>query len=339
MPPTGFEPVHLPPEGSALSPELRGQFQKQGYPEIITTMNVNRIEVAYFATGCFWGAERRFWQTQGVINTSVGYQGGNLDNPSYELVCTGKTNHTETVKVEFDPHVISFHELLALFFEMHDPTSLNRQGNDVGTQYRSAIFTTSSEQEVLAKNAIRIYQAELSKAGIGKIVTEISSASNNKYWPAEEYHQRYLEKNPKGYDCHSNTGIRFPLLDDAKLKLELDPLSYEVLRHAATEQAFSGEYTDTEIDGIYNCKACGAKLFESKSKFHSGCGWPSFYTPIETDAVLLIEDRSLAPRIRTEVRCANCNSHLGHVFEGEGFDTPTDERWCINSVSLTLKPN
>jgi peptide-methionine (R)-S-oxide reductase len=125
-------------------------------------------------------------------------------------------------------------------------------------------------------------------------------------------------------------------LDDEKLKNELDPLSYEVLRHGGTERAFTGEYTDTETVGIYKCKACSAELFRSEAKFHSGCGWPSFYQPSESDAVILIEDRSLFPRVRTEVRCASCGSHLGHVFEGEGYDVPTDQRWCINSVSLIL---
>jgi len=124
--------------------------------------------------------------------------------------------------------------------------------------------------------------------------------------------------------------------DDEKLKNELDPLSYEVLRHGGTERAFTGEYTDTETVGIYKCKACSAELFRSEAKFHSGCGWPSFYQPSESDAVILIEDRSLFPRVRTEVRCASCGSHLGHVFEGEGYDVPTDQRWCINSVSLIL---
>ena len=127
-------------------------------------------------------------------------------------------------------------------------------------------------------------------------------------------------------------------IDEAELKARLDPLSYDVLRNAATEAAFSGEYTDTETTGVYKCKACQLELFRSETKFHSGCGWPSFYAPTENDAVTLIEDRSLAPRIRTEVRCAACDSHLGHVFEGEGFDTPTDQRWCINSVSLILEP-
>jgi peptide-methionine (R)-S-oxide reductase len=126
-------------------------------------------------------------------------------------------------------------------------------------------------------------------------------------------------------------------INEEELKARLDPLSYEVLRNGATERPFTGEYTDTDKIGSYRCKACSAELFMSETKFHSGCGWPSFYAPTADDAVKLIEDRSLAPRIRTEVRCANCDSHLGHVFEGEGYDVPTDQRWCINSVSLILE--
>ena len=126
-------------------------------------------------------------------------------------------------------------------------------------------------------------------------------------------------------------------INEEELRAKLDPLSYAVLREGATERPFTGEYTDTETVGSYRCKACGNELFRSETKFHSGCGWPSFYAPTSKDAVTLIEDRSLAPRIRTEVRCATCDSHLGHVFEGEGFDVPTDQRWCINSVSLILE--
>ena len=126
-------------------------------------------------------------------------------------------------------------------------------------------------------------------------------------------------------------------INEDELRAKLDPLSYAVLREGATERPFTGEYTDTETVGSYRCKACGNELFRSETKFHSGCGWPSFYAPTSDDAVTLIEDRSLAPRIRTEVRCAKCDSHLGHVFEGEGFDVPTDQRWCINSVSLILE--
>lgn len=138
---------------------------------------------------------------------------------------------------------------------------------------------------------------------------------------------------------HKPDGTAFPVhLDDEALKKTLDPLSYDVLRRAGTERPFTGEYTDSETIGVYRCKACQAELFRSETKFHSGCGWPSFYAPTGDDAVVLIEDRSLAPRIRTEVRCAQCGSHLGHVFEGEGYDVPTDQRWCINSVSLILEP-
>jgi peptide-methionine (R)-S-oxide reductase len=126
-------------------------------------------------------------------------------------------------------------------------------------------------------------------------------------------------------------------IDEAELASRVDPLSYAVLRNAATETAFTGEYTETETIGVYKCKACDAELFKSDSKFHSGCGWPSFYQPSAGDAVELLEDRSLAPRIRTEVRCAACGSHLGHVFEGEGYVVPTDQRWCINSVALVLE--
>ncbi|MGI9171602.1 MAG: peptide-methionine (S)-S-oxide reductase MsrA [Candidatus Nanopelagicus sp.] len=168
-------------------------------------------QTAYFATGCFWGAERRFWKLDGVIQTSVGYMGGNKSDPTYKEVCTGTTNHAEMVEVIFDPTVISYQRLLAEFWVMHDPTSLNQQGGDIGTQYRSSIYTTSPEQMAQALSSRDVYQAELSKQGIGKIVTEILPATSITYWLAEDYHQRYLEKNPNGYDCHSSTGVAYPI--------------------------------------------------------------------------------------------------------------------------------
>ena len=167
-------------------------------------------QTAYFATGCFWGAERRFWKLPGVIQTSVGYMGGNKPDPTYKEVCTGTTNHAEMVEVIFDPEVISYQRLLAEFWVMHDPTSLNQQGGDIGTQYRSSIFTTSPEQMQQALASKEIYQTELTKNGMDQIVTEILPASGITYWLAEDYHQRYLEKNPNGYDCHSSTGVAFP---------------------------------------------------------------------------------------------------------------------------------
>ena len=167
-------------------------------------------QTAYFATGCFWGAERRFWNLPGVIQTSVGYMGGNKPDPTYKEVCTGTTNHAEMVEVIFDPEVISYQRLLAEFWVMHDPTSLNQQGGDIGTQYRSSIFTTTPDQMQQALASKEIYQNELTKNGMDKIVTEILPASGITYWLAEDYHQRYLEKNPNGYDCHSSTGVAFP---------------------------------------------------------------------------------------------------------------------------------
>jgi len=167
---------------------------------------------AYFATGCFWGAERRFWKMAGVLDTSVGYMGGSATNPSYEEVCTGRTGHAEMVKVDFDPNLVSYQRLLEEFWTMHDPTSLNAQGGDIGTQYRSSIYVTSAEQMQTALASRDTYQSALDAAGLDQIVTEILPVENTKYYLAEEYHQRYLEKNPNGYDCHSSTGIAFPKL-------------------------------------------------------------------------------------------------------------------------------
>jgi peptide-methionine (S)-S-oxide reductase len=168
-------------------------------------------QTAYFATGCFWGAERRFWQLTGVVSTSVGYMGGDKLNPTYEEVCTGRTAHAEIVEVNFDPSQISYQRLLAEFWVMHDPTSLNQQGGDIGTQYRSAIFTTTDLQLHEAQLTRDAYQIELDKNNMPQIVTEILPVGSNTYWIAEEYHQKYLAKNPNGYDCHSTTGVAFPL--------------------------------------------------------------------------------------------------------------------------------
>ncbi|MBB4939013.1 peptide-methionine (S)-S-oxide reductase [Streptosporangium album] len=165
-------------------------------------------ETADFGLGCFWGAERIFWQTPGVVSTSVGYEGGYTQNPTYEEVCTGQTGHTEAVRVVFDPSKVSYEELLRVFWEAHNPTQGMRQGNDVGTQYRSAIYFHSPAQEKSALSSRDAYQKVLTEAGHGQITTEIAPAGD--YFFAEEYHQQYLHRNKNGYCGIGGTGVACP---------------------------------------------------------------------------------------------------------------------------------
>ncbi|WP_030623312.1 peptide-methionine (S)-S-oxide reductase MsrA [Streptomyces sclerotialus] len=169
------------------------------------------FEVADFGLGCFWGAERKFWQTEGVWTTLVGYQGGHTPNPTYEEVCSGHTGHTEAVRVVFDPSKVSYAALLKIFWESHDPTQGFRQGNDVGTQYRSAVYTHSAEQATAAEASRDAYQKVLSAAGHGTITTEILPAATRPFYPAEAYHQQYLDKNPAGYCGIGGTGVSCPV--------------------------------------------------------------------------------------------------------------------------------
>lgn len=162
-------------------------------------------EVAYVAMGCFWGAEKLFWNTPGVLSTAVGYMGGTTRNPSYEETCTGLTGHAETVRVVFDPARTNYEDLLAVFWENHDPTQGDRQGNDVGSQYRSAIFTTSDEQAATARASRDAFQQGLSRAGYGTVTTTIEPAPE--WYRAEDYHQQYLEANPHGYCPVHATGV------------------------------------------------------------------------------------------------------------------------------------
>nr|WP_231398516.1 peptide-methionine (S)-S-oxide reductase MsrA [Conexibacter woesei] len=171
------------------------------------------IEVAYFGLGCFWGAERAFWSLPGVHSTAVGYQGGSTPNPTYEEVCSDRTGHTEAVLVAYDPTVISYDTLLKTFWEVHDPTQGMRQGNDVGTQYRSAIYTVGDEQAAAAEASRRKYDDALARAGKGQITTEIEAADGRPFYYAEDYHQQYLSpaKNPGGYCSMRGTGVSCPI--------------------------------------------------------------------------------------------------------------------------------
>jgi peptide-methionine (S)-S-oxide reductase len=197
---------------------LPGRSQAQRVP-VRHFVNGNRIvppfpqglDVAFFGLGCFWGAERRFWQTDGVYSTAVGYAGGFTPNPTYEEVCTGRTGHAEVVQVVFDPAAISYGSLLQVFWESHDPTQGMRQGNDVGTQYRSVIYTASLVQLAAARASQSAYRQALTVAGLGAITTEISPVSD--FYYGEEYHQQYLAKNPNGYCGIGGCGVPFKLAE------------------------------------------------------------------------------------------------------------------------------
>jgi peptide-methionine (S)-S-oxide reductase len=180
---------------------VNGRPLKGPYPE--------GLEVAYFAMGCFWGVERVFWQVPGVWVTAVGYQQGLTPNATYEEVCSGRTGHTESVLVAFDPKIVTYADLLKVFWENHDPTQGMRQGADIGTQYRSGLYATSDAQAAAAEASREAYQAELAKRGFGRITTEIQPAAP--FYFAEDYHQQYLAKNPQGYCGIGGTGVTCPI--------------------------------------------------------------------------------------------------------------------------------
>ena len=197
-------------QGRATDPFQRNDKHRVLGTPVVSDDVPDGLEVAIFGLGCFWGAEEIYWQKKGVWSTSVGYAGGFTTHPSYEEVCSGRTGHTEAVRVVFDPDVISFADLVKAFFEVHDPTQGMRQGNDVGTQYRSAIYFTTPEQEQVARDLTKIYGDELSRRRLGDITTEIRPSADVPYFYAEDAHQQYLAKNPNGYRCHANTGVKFP---------------------------------------------------------------------------------------------------------------------------------
>jgi peptide-methionine (S)-S-oxide reductase len=169
----------------------------------------DNMQQVVLGLGCFWGAERRFWETDGVFTTAVGYAGGITPNPTYEEVCSGNTGHAEVVLVAYDPAFVTFEELLKVFWESHDPTQGMRQGNDIGTQYRSAIYTTDDNQQATARQSLTAYEGELRAAGLGAVTTEISPLQT--FYYAEDYHQQYLAKNPAGYCGIGGTGVTCPV--------------------------------------------------------------------------------------------------------------------------------
>ncbi len=210
----GRTPV-LPAPGEALRGRSEPSFTVPGLHTVLGTPLLGPypegLETADFGLGCFWGAERIFWQTEGVWTTLVGYQGGETPNPTYEEVCSGRTGHTEAVRVVHDPATVSYTTLLKVFWEAHDPTQGFRQGNDVGTQYRSAIYPHTPAQAEAAQAAKESYQRVLTNSGYGTITTEVLPAEGRPFYPAEVHHQQYLDKNPGGYCGIGGTGLSCPV--------------------------------------------------------------------------------------------------------------------------------
>lgn len=296
----------------------------------------------YLAGGCFWGTEHFLKLIDGVEATQVGYANGNIANPTYKQVCTGTTDFAETVKVQYDPVKVDLPFLIDLYFKTIDPTSVNKQGNDRGTQYRTGIYYTDPADLSVIQETVHRLAATYTRP----LAVEMKPLEN--FYPAEEYHQDYLDKNPGGY-CHINPALfemarkanapktaTYQKPDDATLRKKLSAEQYAVTQKNATEPAFHNEFWNEHRPGIYVDITTGEPLFVSTDKFDSGCGWPSFSKPIQKELIAEKKDTTHG-MIRTEVRSKTGDAHLGHVFT----DGPKDKgglRYCINSASLRFIP-
>jgi peptide methionine sulfoxide reductase msrA/msrB len=298
-------------------------------------------KVIYLAGGCFWGTEKYLSQVKGIVNTEVGYANGNTENPTYEDVCYRKTGHAETVKVLYDPNIVSLEFILNLYYDVINPLTINRQGNDIGTQYRTGIYYTASEDKELIIDSIKTLQRNYDKP----IAIEVMPLQN--YNTAEEYHQKYLDKNPNGY-CHigqdkfkkaeNAEDLKYKYMAKSKelLKNNLTDIQYAVTQNNATEPPFRNEFYDNFKEGIYVDVTTGEPLFTSSDKFESGCGWPSFSKPIGPDLLRELDDTTHSMQ-RVEVRSKTGDAHLGHVFN-DGPRNSGGLRYCINSASLLFIP-
>ncbi len=306
--------------------------------DVVKGQSEKNIKEIYLAGGCFWGVEAYMERIHGIEEVVSGYANGNTINPSYEDVIYRGTGHAETVRVKYDSNEISLETLLKYYFKIIDPTSVNKQGNDRGTQYRTGVYYVDERDREIVEKEITAQQKNYTK----KIVVELQPLKG--FYLAEEYHQDYLKKNPNGY-CHidlskANEIIvdekKYPRLSDDMLKSKLNEQQYGVTQNADTERAFRNEYWNFFEDGIYVDITSGEPLFSSKDKYDSACGWPSFTKPIVPEVVTYHRDNSYNME-RIEVRSRSGKAHLGHVFE----DGPRDrggKRYCINSASLEFIP-
>ena len=290
----------------------------------------------YLAGGCFWGLEEYFSRIEGVKKTTVGYANGQVESTNYQLI--HQTDHAETVHLIYDEERVSLREILLYYFRVIDPLSVNKQGNDVGRQYRTGVYYTDEGDKAVIEQVFAEQEKQLGQ----KIAVELEPLRH--YVLAEDYHQDYLKKNPGGY-CHINVNDAYqPLVDpgqyekptDAELKEQLTQEQYQVTQNSATERPFHNAYNATFEEGIYVDVTTGEPLFFAGDKFESGCGWPSFSRPIAREVLRYYEDKSHGME-RIEVRNRSGNAHLGHVFT-DGPESAGGLRYCINSAALRFIP-
>ncbi|WP_370150049.1 peptide-methionine (S)-S-oxide reductase MsrA [Exiguobacterium profundum] len=295
---------------------------------------------ATFAGGCFWCMVKPFHKYEGVERVISGYTGGHVDNPTYQQVCSETTGHLEAVEITFDPEVISYEELLRIYWRQIDPTDGGGQFNDRGESYRPAIFYHSEEQRAAAERS----KQEVEDSGRFDRSIEVDIRPAKTFWEAEDYHQDYYKKNPFRYEMYRVGSGRAKFIKEAwsdrkqqqALRERLTPMQYKVTQENGTEPPFQNEYWDEEREGLYVDIVDGTPLFTSHDKFQSNCGWPSFSRPIEEKRVDLNMDTT-HHMVRTEVRSKHGDSHLGHVFD-DGPKELGGLRYCINSAALRFIP-
>ena len=289
-------------------------------------------KLATFAGGCFWCMVKPFDEYEGVESVISGYTGGYTENPTYEEVCTDLTGHIEAIQITFDDELITYKELLDIYWSVIDPTQVGGQFADLGHHYKTVIFYHDEVQREEAEKS----KEELEKSGLYNkpIATEIRKAET--FYPAEDYHQYYYKKNPDHYNRYYYGSGRAKYINKIWAKKNLTPLQYEVTQNSATEPPFENEYYNNFEEGIYVDIINGEVLFTSKDKFDSGCGWPSFAKPIKKGILSFYEDYSHNME-RVEVKGSKSGSHMGHVFD-DGPKEMGGLRFCINSASLRFIP-